>query len=304
MRSHSANRIGTVVTLAAALALPAGAIAQLDQDRRSTRPGPPDSVEELQARFVPDYVPLTSAGTVELEQGANHTFSLAVEAGACYAAIALGLGPTDVDVRVRRDGATVAMDGALDPYPVATWCPVTDGVDRISIRAFQGSGLVEYLVLIDPDTREAGFGELDELSNRLVVHVARAAPRWEPRGSQWRSGFELAGEQTMALQLPAGRCTAVAVVGQSSVEDIDLLLTDAVGTELARDFALDATPLVAYCADRDIDAVLRIAVRVGRGVVAAQVLDAAHDPTAAVAGTEADAGDRAAAHTEIPTQVP
>lgn len=255
-------------------ALSATAYAQLDEDRRSARPAAPETVEALAARFAPGFEALSAPGTITLAEGERYTFSAAVESGACYAVAAVGIGPTDVDVRVRRAGATIAQDARLDGYPIATWCPTSRGTERITIRAFEGSGEVAYLLLIDPDTRAAAVGDRDELSNRLDAHIARAAPRFAASGPQWRSSFDAPGEQEMAVDVRAGVCVAVAVVGQTTVEDIDLLLEDAAGRELGRDFALDATPVVSYCGERDETLTLRVAVRAGRGVVAAQALEA------------------------------
>lgn len=268
MRRALASIVATSGLLAAA-----AAVAQLDDDPRSARPAPPTTVAEAAARFLTRYVPFGTSGSVELAQGETRTFSQGVEAGVCYAVVAVADDDVDIDARVRRDGLVVAQDVSLDSYPIVEWCPSTAGTETVTIRAFGGAARVEYAMYVDPDTRAAATGELDELSNRLAAHVAGSAPRWTPSGGQWRSTFAAPGERTMTVDVPERRCVAVAAVGQTTVTDIDLLMESSEGVELSRDFALDATPLVAYCADAAGTVTVRVGVRTGTGVVAAQVLE-------------------------------
>lgn len=260
-----------VVGLVAFCVIPP-ADAQLDLDPRAERPQPPVDLETLADRFLAGYDPLTSPGAVTLAAGETYTFSQSVEAGVCYAAAAV-TSEADLDLRVRRSGALVTQDVRLDSYPVATWCAATSGTARIELRAFNASAEVSYAVFVDRDARDAAAGGLDELSNRLSRAIARSAPRWEPIGTQWRTTFSRPEVRTWSVDAAADRCYAVVAVGQAAVEDVDLLLVDEEGFERARDFALDAVPLVSYCPDRAEVLTVHVALRQGRGVVAAQLLE-------------------------------
>lgn len=249
---------------------PAG--AQLNEDLRAARPGPPQHLGILTQRFLPGYEALSPPRDAALAATEATTFSQQVTAGACYAVAAVNTRGVDVDVRIRVAGEIVAQDVKQDSYPIARWCPASSTTAQIEIRAFAEAAEVTYGVYISRNDRDAAAGPLDELSNRLSNAIARSAPRWEPVGAQWRTTYAQAGVHDMTFDAEAGRCYAVVAVGQAPVEDIDLLLLDEAEYARNRDVALDATPLVAYCPPSDETLTVRVALRVGRGVVAAQLL--------------------------------
>jgi hypothetical protein len=256
----------------AVVAVSGTARAQLDSDPRAARPAPPTTIEALAERFLPAYAPHGIDGEVTLGEGEVRTFTQAVEPGVCYAAAAVGESGVDVDIRVLRNDDIVVQDVSLDSYPVVEWCAERAESLTIAITAFDGATSVEYGLFASPDARRAAAGPHDELSNRLASHIASAAPRWRWSGAQWRATFASEGVQEMPTAVPEGGCLAIAVVGQSGVDDVDVSLVDPNGAEVSRDYALDARALVVHCGDAGDPLTARIAVRSGSGVVAAQLL--------------------------------
>lgn len=256
----------------AAVTLSGTARAQLDSDPRAARPAPPTTMDALAERFLPAYTPHGIDGEVTLGEGEVRTFTQAVEAGVCYAAAAVGERGVDVDIRVLRGDDIVVQDVSLDSYPIVEWCAERAESLTIAINAFDGATRLQYGLYVSPDARRAAAGPQDELSNRLAAHIASAAPRWHWSGAQWRATFPSEGVQEMPATVPDAGCLAVAVVGQSGVDDVDVSLVDPDGVEVSRDYALDARALVVHCGDAGDALTARIAVRSGSGVVAAQTL--------------------------------
>ena len=247
--------------------------AERNDRGRLERPSPPTDLATLARRFLPAYEPLHPYEHVDLLEARAHEFSQPVEAGVCYGFAAAGSGLEDLDIRVSVAGVVVAQDVRLDTYPVVQWCAAASTEVRVEILAFRGDGVAEYGVFVDPGSRAAATGELDELSNRLSAATASAAPRWAPAGSQWRSAFTRPETQSVTIEVSPGRCYAVVAVAQPSVRDVDMLLLDGSGYERSRDFNLDGPSVVTYCPAVAQALEIRIAVTSGAGVVAAQVLE-------------------------------
>ena len=250
-----------------------GALAEnVDTDPRFERPPPPTSLTEFVNRFLPDHVPLTPRGSVELARGEAYAFNHSVTAGVCYAVAAIGLeGLRDLDVRLRRGGRVVAQDVQLDGYPLVHYCPSSSGEVRVELRAFGGSGAAAFQILVDPNAYYSARGALDELSNRLESATARTAPRWLPLGPQWRNQFPRPGVRELTFEAEAGECYSVVAVGQSSVLNVDLRLREG-QTEIDVDRKGSDVAGVAMCAPHDQSLTVDVAVVRGQGVVAAQVL--------------------------------
>ena len=244
----------------------------VDTDPRFERPAPPRSLTEFVDRFVPDHVPLTPRGTVQLSQGEAYAFNQRVTAGVCYAIVAIGMaGISDLDLRLRRSGRVIAQDVQLDGYPLVHYCPASSGEIRVELRAFGGSGTAAFQILVDPNAYYSARGTLDELSNRLESATARTAPRWLPHGPQWRNQFPRPGGRELTFEARAGECYSIVAVGQSSVMDVDLRLREG-ESEIDVDRGGSDVAGVATCAPRDQSLTVDVAVVRGQGVVAAQVL--------------------------------
>ncbi|MFT6397628.1 MAG: hypothetical protein ACJAYU_002382 [Bradymonadia bacterium] len=271
MRLHFARRsliIAALLLLVGAAAL----AANVDIDSRFERPVPPESLNELVARFLPNHVPLTPQGSVRLAEGEAYAFNQSVTAGVCYAFVAIGLnGLTDLDLRLRRRGGVVAQDVQLDGYPVVEWCPALSGIVRVGLRAFNGGGTADFQVLVDPNAYYSARGQLDELSNRLEAATARSAPRWTPEGAQWRSAFPRPGVRQLTIDAEPGECYAVIAVGQASVLDVDLRMR-ADGEVIDQDVGGGAVGGVSMCASVSQTLTVDVALVRGQGVVAAQPL--------------------------------
>ncbi len=262
----------TSIALIAVLSVAPPVGAQLDQDPRAERPEPPQTLDTLAQRFLSGYESLSPPGSATLGVGETHVVVQQTLAGMCYAVAAVTTDDVDIDIRIRTNGVLIAQDVRLDTYPVVQWCAASDSNAEIEFLSFGGASTIDYAVYGDDDTRNAAVGPLDELSNRVNAAVARSAPRWETVGPQWRNTFTRPEVRPMSVTTEPGFCYAIVAVGQASVEDIDLLLLDEDNFERARDFALDATPLVAYCPPAGETLTVHVALRAGRGVVAAQLL--------------------------------
>ena len=271
MRSHSARRsllFSTALILVGAVAV----AANVDTDPRFARPAPPESLDELVSRFLPNHVPLTPPGSVQLAQGEAYAFNQPVTAGVCYAFAGIGLdGLTDLDLRLRRRGGVVAQDVQLDGYPVVEWCPSLSGTVRVGLRAFNGGGRAEFQVLVDPNAYYSARGQLDELSNRLEAATARTAPRWMPESPQWRSAFPRPGIRELTIDAEAGQCYSVVAIGQASVLDVDLRMRSE-GEVIDQDIGGGAVAGVSMCASVQQTLTVDVALVRGQGVVAAQPL--------------------------------
>jgi len=104
------------------------------------RPPLPTSLDEVATRFLPLWEPLGEPHTFTLQQGAQTSFMLNTVAGHCYAAVGHATDITDLDVRVRIDGAIIAQDVLFDSYPVVRWCAAFDATVEAEARAFSGAG--------------------------------------------------------------------------------------------------------------------------------------------------------------------
>lgn len=271
MRSHFARRSLPFAVLLLLIGA-AGLAANVDTDPRFARPNSPDSLDELVSRFLPNHVPLTPQGSVQLAEGEAYTFNHTVTAGVCYAFVAIGVhGLTDLDLRLRRGGVVVAQDVQLDGYPVVEWCPSLSGTIRVGIRAFHGGGSADFQVLVDPNSYYSARGQLDELSNRLEAATARSAPRWTPQGPQWRSAFPRPGVRELTIAAEPGQCYAVVAIGQASVFDVDLRMR-ADGEVVDEDIGGAEVAGVSMCASVSQTLTVDVALVRGQGVVAAQPL--------------------------------
>lgn len=244
---------------------------RLNEDPRAVPPAPPESLEETIARFVPIHEPLGEIAGFELDFDADTYLDTTMRTGACYAAVAYSDTITDLDLWVYADGEVIAQDVTPDNYPVVQWCAPRDADVEVRAHAFEGEGSVRMQILAEPASYAAAAGELDELSNRLTLLLSQVGPRYRPMQDQWRQRFSDGMYDEFAFEVGARRCYLVIAVGDSFVDDVDLMLLDSAGDLIASDFAIDATPAVMHCTEVAGELIARVIVVRGQGTVAARV---------------------------------
>lgn len=244
---------------------------RLDGEPRAEHPPPPESLEETIRRFLPVHEPLYDVASFELDYDADTYLDTTMQTGACYAAAAYSDGITDLDLWVYADGEVIAQDVQPDHYPVVEWCAPRDADVQVRAHAFEGEGSVQMQILAEPASYSAAAGEQDELSNRLTLLLSHVGPRYRPMQDQWRERFSDGMFDEFAFDVGARRCYLVVAVGDSFVDDVDLMLVDSDGETLASDFAVDATPAVLHCTRVSGELTARVIVVRGQGTVAAQV---------------------------------
>jgi len=244
---------------------------RLDEEPRSERPPPPESLEETIRRFLPIHEPLDEIATFELDYDAETYLDTTMQTGACYAAAAYSDGITDLDLWVYADDEVIAQDVRPDHYPVVEWCAPRDADVRVRAHAFDGEGTVRMQILAEPASYSAAAGDQDELSNRLTLLLSQVGPRYRPMQDQWRQRFSDGMFDEFTFEVGARRCYLVIAVGDSFVGDVDLMLLDSDGETIASDFAIDATPAIMHCTEAAGELIARVIVVRGYGTVAAQV---------------------------------
>ena len=240
-------------------------------DPRAALPDPPRTLDELARRFVPLHRALVDTQHATLGFDDDARLQIEVTSGVCYDFAAVGPQHDDLDVWIHLDGEYAGQDVRPDTWPIVEWCAPRDGTVEMRVHAFAGEGPVEYGVFVDPESERRASGSQDELSNRLVQSAARTAPRWLPDGPQWRRYVSRPQVYEYDVTFRAGRCYVLLAVGDAGVRDVDLMLLDG-DTIVAQDLAVDATPALARCADRDETLEARVVVVRGAGFVAAQLL--------------------------------
>lgn len=249
---------------------------QIGSDERFRPPAQPASLDEFVRRFAPLHVAVAPVISRNMTRLDVLRLEYDVQSGVCYQAMAIGPQLVDVDLRVFAQGELIAQDVQFDDYPAAQFCAARSGFVDVAVDAFEGSGMLEVGLFAEPRSLDAASGDRDELANRIDHAIARSAPGWTPIGTQLRTRFEGPGIERLPVSLAHAGCFAMIGVAEAALDDIDLVLRDPQGTELALDVALDATPALVYCPPSAAELVLEVASAEGRGSVAIQILELPH----------------------------
>lgn len=206
----------------------------------------------------------------ELAQGGTRNFEIQLEGGRCYAILAVG----DADVRdldlvlLDANGREVDRDIAQDPRPTVRVCPETSGQFNMQVRMTDGQGSYVYAAYRWPrGTSGAGLRglswvRLSEVTALLGVEGFTPDAGFTPQNGQLRRQGATASHR---VDLAAGQCYAIVVVGGDGMHDIDVTLSHR-GTELASDFgSRNAFPSVRHCATHDGEHTVRITAARGHG---------------------------------------
>ena len=204
---------------------------------------------DMQARGYEGYGEVARGRLTESE---TRNFGVNLEGGKCYAIIAVGAGTVrNLDLIVTDSGgSTVDRDIAVDGRPIVRVCAEESGEYRMQVKMTEGEGDFIYHAYRWPRGTRGAFGlsgliyvRLGEVTSLLSVEGYEPDPNFAPgKGTLRREG----ASANHNLQLPAGGCYAVVVVGGDGVNDLDVTLSKGSDT-LAGDGSRNAFPAVRYC---------------------------------------------------------
>lgn len=212
-----------------------------------------------------------------LAAGGVIAYGVTAQAGLCYTVFALAQPGQDLDLLVFDDqGGALGHDVNPDSHPWVVACPTRPG--RLIARVqFSGASSGEYfyaayagrsstrasLAGVFGTSPSAGGGTtgtgatgggggtgggLEE--NARLLDADMRARGYVPFGDAQTGSLEQAQTRDIPIELEGGKCYAILAVGDSGVRDLDLLIFDAGGTQIDRDRAPDARPIVRVCAER------------------------------------------------------
>jgi hypothetical protein len=194
-----------------------------------------------------------SRGTLQPSQ--SRDYPLELEGGKCYAILAVGdNGVRNLDLVVTdQAGREIDQDVETDARPVVRVCAGRTGNYSIRVRMSEGAGNFVYAPYRWPRGTRGPFG----LEGLIYVRLAEvtsllAVEGYEPDIDAAPGRGRLARQtqsRTHALELSAGQCYSVLVVGGEGVHDLDASLlrgSDSVVSDQTR----TAFPSVRHCAEQ------------------------------------------------------
>lgn len=208
---------------------------------------------DMRARGYESYGSQTNA---QLAQGGTRNFEIQLEGGRCYAILAVGdAGVRDLDlVLLGPGGEEVDRDIARDPRPTVRVCPERDGNFIMQVRMTDGHGSYVYAPYRWPrGTSGAGLRglswvRLSEVTALLSVEGFAPDAGFSPEDGNLRRQGATASHR---VELAAGQCYAIVVVGGDGVHDLDVTLSQR-GTQLTSDLgSRSAFPSIRHCATED-----------------------------------------------------
>jgi hypothetical protein len=228
--------------------------------------------------------PLTAPAREVLAPGQRVERDVTIVPGRCYRVIvAAEDGVMDVDLALRAPGAradeTVQTDGT--PVALATLgvirplCPALPGTYRLALTLVAGTGAFAWQLLGSVDapaqaasaTRSATFrvggAGTDFVAQRLRTRHAAVGEGREAVTDARVGQLRTSESSEEEVRVEGGRCYVVLAAGAPSAAELDLLVRDALGNELARDAERDAAPRARFCPLTS--GPVRVAVRMARG---------------------------------------
>jgi len=165
-------------------------------------------------------------------------------------------------------GTQVDRDVENDPRPVVRVCLRSSGTYRMQVRMFNGQGNFVYAQYRWPRGTSGPFG----LNGLIYVRLAEvtsllAVEGYEPDVDASPGNGRLARENATRshnIQLEAGQCYSVLVVGGQGVNDLDVTLKRG-NTDLASDGSRTAFPSVRHCATESGRHAIEVKAAAGRG---------------------------------------
>jgi hypothetical protein len=194
--------------------------------------------------------------TGQLALAGTRNFEIQLEGGRCYAILAVGdASVRDLDlVLLGPNGEEVDRDIAQDPRPTVRVCPEATGNFYMQVRMTDGQGSYVYAPYRWPrGTSGAGLRglswiRLSEVTALLSVEGFSPDAGFSPEDGNLRRQGATASHN---VDLVAGQCYAIVVVGGDGVHDLDVTLSQR-GTQLTSDVgSRSAFPSIRHCATQD-----------------------------------------------------
>jgi hypothetical protein len=263
---------------------------------------------------------------VFLPEGGGTELPLDLDTDDCATLVALG-GSGLRDLRMvlyDGDGREVAEDGIPGEGGLVHVCPQAGPADRLArpyhlvLLSREGSGAVALGGLVGRPDPERGFeGVFDGvLSPRVPVEavaarLARSLPPLRARGLEpvGEAEYETLAEGGVlrrSVRLERSRCYVILARGDREIADLDLILFDPSGAEIARDLEGDAEPRLEHCPAETGRHTIELRPYEGAGALGWMLLvGPGREPAGSAGeGTPAAAGaDEAAAPVERPDPV-
>ena len=228
--------------------------------------------------------PLTAPAREVLAPGQRVERDVTIVPGRCYRVIvAAEDGVMDVDLALRAPGAradeTVQTDGTAVALAslgvIRPLCPALPGTYRLALSLVSGTGAFAWQLLGSVASSSAptdapraaafrvGGAGTDFVAQRLRTRHAAAGEGREPVSDARVGQLRTSESSEEEVRVEGGRCYVVLGAGAPSAAELDLVVRDALGNELARDAERDAAPRARFCPLTS--GPVRIAVRMARG---------------------------------------
>ncbi len=231
------------------------------------------------------YQAITQLSAVAMHNGETQRWPAQLMAGQCYTfALFGGTGVRDADLVLFDQNRQLARDTgtALDAV-LRDVCPTATGSYAVAPRLAGGDGVVWFAAYARRNA--AATGTTAQITQTPIAINLHASASGGIDGSFNSLSRNLQGvgyttvdqpvnqqlvesaDASQPVTLEAGACYAIAAVGDTSVSDLDLFLTDAAGAEVDRDYAQDASPVVRVCPPTTGAFTVRMHMTAGQGAV-------------------------------------
>ncbi len=227
------------------------------------------------------YESLGTPQHAQLTEGGTQEYEVDLEGNKCYAILAVGdSGVRNLDLTLLDTaGHEVDRDDAGDARPTVRVCPSADGHYRMRVRMMSGTGNYVYAPYRWPRGTHGPFGLAGLIYVRLSeVTALLSAEGFAPDANYAMARGTLRAEgttDTQQLQLSAGSCYSITVVGGDGVHDLDLTLMQG-ATQVATDLGVrTAFPSVRQCVTASGNYTLNVRASSGAGPYVMQIFSRA-----------------------------
>jgi len=208
--------------------------------------------------------PLFVAQSADIAPGEARIHDVLVGPGCAVLLGAASGDATDIDLYLDDpSGRTLARDTGVQPTARVDACARSPRALRLTVKAYGRGGTYGIALVRAPQT----------IADLVALRLDEATSRVRARDFQVRwsavETLEQGEHSTRDYPLAAGRCLAVAAVGDTDVDDVDLFLRDTHGRLVASESGPAAYAAVRRCATSD--EVLRIDALVYRGAGAVKI---------------------------------